>query len=194
VVNYREDKLTDLKELKDLYNGPNPEDQPGYQPSDERIPYGGEPTGVPKQFAETSDNDVSTVNLSGDDEETATINLSGDDEPSSAGSKPGNSPVAPPSLPDLCAVLNGQQGWLVQDNVFITRANATDRLAALRKKGLTAQLVSNTCIEAGAGGYVIWIGKIYGTRQEALTQVANYEKALQRYGLLLAKLSVRRLE
>ena len=90
-------------------------------------------------------------------------------------------------------MLAGKQGWLVQDNLFITRARATERVATLRKKGLTAQMVGNTCIEAGKGGYLVWLGKVQATRQAALTQAANYEKALQRYGLLEGKPLVRRL-
>jgi hypothetical protein len=191
VVNTRTDQLADLEKRTAWQEGENPEDQPGYRPSDEVIPYGGEPTGVPKQFAETKQEAVSTINLSGDDE-TPTINLSGDDATPANGIEK-EAATAPPSLPDLCAVLAGQHGWLVQDNLFITRANATDRVAALRKKGLSAQVVSNTCIEAGEGGYVVWVGKVQASRDAALRQIANYEKALQRYGLLQGKLSVRRL-
>ncbi|MEO6040123.1 MAG: hypothetical protein ABIQ93_17045, partial [Saprospiraceae bacterium] len=143
----------------------------------------------PKQFPKTKEEAVSTINLSGDDEEAPTINLSGDDEAGTANEKAQDQTP----LPDLCAALSGQHGWLIQDNLFITRANATDRVAALRKKGLSAQIISNTCIEAGAGGYVVWVGKLQATRKAALSQVANYEKALQRYGLLQAKLSIRRV-
>ncbi len=193
VVHSRTDQLADLEKLTEWRTGENPEDQPGYRPSDEIIPYGGEPTGVPKQFAETKQEAESTINLSGDDD-PPTINLSGDEEePTSANGIEKEGATAPPSLPDLCAALAGQHGWLVQDNVFITRANATDRVAALRKKGLSAQVVSNTCIEAGEGGYVVLIGKLQVTRDAALRQMANHEKALVRYGLLQGKLSVRRL-
>lgn len=184
----------DLERLEKLRMGPNPEDQPGYTPNDEVIPYGGEPTGVPKQFLETKEEEVPTISLSSNDDDEPTINLSGDDDdqPAAAGIEE-DQPTAKPSLPDLCAVLAGQHGWLVQDNLFITRANAVERVAALRKKGLTAELVTNTCIEAGRSGYLVWIGKVQASREEALRQAANYEKALQRYGLLQAKPSVKRL-
>ena len=193
VVHSRTDSLAEL-DLTTWRTGANPEDQPGYQPSDEVIPYGGEPTGVPKQFAETKEEAVATIDLSGGDDETPTIDLSGNDEqPGQASGIEDEAPTAPPSLPDLCALLAGQQGWLVQDNRYITRENATERVATLRKKGLPAQVVNNTCIEAGQGGYIVWLGKVQATRPQALTLAASYEKALQRYGLLQAKLALRRL-
>ncbi len=190
VVQSHSTSLAELEEMTNVHKGKNPEDEPGYTPSDEIIPYGGDPTGVPKQFFQSKE-DVSTINLSGDEDEAPTINLSGgDDEANGIEDK---APTAKPSLPDICAPLNGLHGWLVQDNVFMTRENATNRVAALRKKGLSAQVVSNTCIEAGEGGYVVWIGKVYDTRQGALNQAGSYEKTLSRSGLLLGKLTVRRL-
>ena len=185
--------LADLEDLKAWRTGDNPEDQPGYKPSDERIPYGGEPTGVPKQFFEKKEEAVPTITVSNDDEEAPTINLSGDDDQPTDDAVADNQPTAKPSLPDLCAVLANQHGWLVQDNLFITRANAVARVADLRKKGMQAEVVTNTCIEAGRGGYMVWLGKVQASQQEALAQAADYEKTLQRYGLLQGKPSVRRL-
>ncbi len=190
VLNAHKITTADVTSLQKMRAGPNPEDQPGYKPNDEIIPYGGEPTGVPKQFAETKQEEVQTISLSSSDDDENTINLSGNEDKTTDAK---DQPTAKPSLPDLCAVLNDKHGWLVQDNLYITRANATERVAALRKKGLTAELVSNTCIEASRSGYVVWLGKVQPSREEAVKQAANYEKALQRYGLLIAKPSVKRL-
>jgi len=194
VLNTHHPTLADQERMEQLRIGPNPEDQPGYTPNDEIVPYGGEPTGVPKQFLETKSEEVPTISLSGNDDEGPTINLSGDDEKAAAAGIEDDQPTAKPSLPDLCATLVGQQGWLVQDNQFITRANAVDRVAVLRKRGLKAEVVGNTCISAGAKGYVVWLGKIETSQQEAAKKAVNYEKTLQRYGLLEGKPLVRRLQ
>jgi len=198
VLQYKKENMADVESRHQWQIGKNPEDQPGYKPNDQLIPNNGISPGVPKQYPTArEEEEVPTINLSGDDEAVPTINLSGnEDKPAPDRTAVRNNPPpkpVPSASADRCDLLRDKRGWIVQDNVFSTRAFAQDRVAVLQQKGLPAAYTANACVEPGKAGYVVWIGAVQSSVEAAKTKAADYQKALLRYGQAKGKLLVHKL-
>lgn len=193
VLTIKDEDIADIKTLQPWKGGANPEDEPGYTPSDESVPSSGISPGVPKQYATKIEQEVPTIDLSGKDEEDVpTINLTAEpDKPepkspktfSESEKKPADNTTA-----DACGQLQGKKGWIIQDNTFTTRTFAQNRVAELRHQGITGSYTALACIEPGKTGYIVWIGAIQSSAQTARAKASDYEKALERYGLGKKKL------
>ncbi|MBL7828747.1 MAG: hypothetical protein JNJ57_19080 [Saprospiraceae bacterium] len=196
VVSFKTENLADLEELQQWKGGKNPEDEAGYLIDGEAIPYDGKPTGVPKQYpisSKATEDDGPTIDLSGDGEEENTIVMSSE-EPETPPSKPKArpAPVTPPA--NACAQLN-RAGWIVQESSFSTKNLAESRAATLKKQGIDSRFAAQNCLPGiTSSGYVVWLGNVQNSEAAAKQASANYEKALQRYGLLKGKLYIRKLK
>lgn len=195
VLHFREVNAADLDELKEWKAGKNPEDQYGYVIDGEPIPYS---TGIQKQYPVSvkpkyvpEDEDVQTINLSGDDEEEDS-----DPEPPPQKVAPKKkAAVAPKTVAaDPCGLLKGKSGWIVQDNAFSTKDLATARVAALDKKGIAAQAVPQSCLTTGKSGWIVWLGVVQPSESAARTLASNLQKSLQRAGFTKAKVMIKPLK
>ena len=197
VLSYSEENLADLEELKHWKSQKNPEDDPGY------VPYDGEPTGVPKQYpipVNAPKTEVQTIDLSGssDEEDVQTINLSGNDdveEPAKPVVKP--KPAVKktgPATKDPCNGISEKKGWIMQDNAFSSKENADARANALKAQGIAATATARSCIESGGKGYIVWLGAVRTSEEDARKTASNLEKTLQRLGLKKGKLLLRQLK
>ena len=195
VLTFTTENMADLEALKNWESDANPEDQPGY------IPYDGQPTGVPKQYPipiHAPEPEIATIDLSGsgdDAEEVPTINLSGSDEEPKETAKPAKTAVKPKQATnDACAGISGKKGWIIQDNAFSSKENATARVKALNAKGIAGQATPRSCFEAGGKGYIVWLGVVRSTESAARETATGLEKTLQRLGLRKGKLLLRSLK
>ncbi len=215
VLNFTEDsRYGEVKNYRsDLLTG-NPEDQNySLDQRDEPVPYVSiDRNGIPKQYPEppfgtpsrTTDEpvkrlaatpkkeeeEVQSINLSGAAEEdnTPTINLSTDKNcrTAKAPKLPSPKPVADP-----CARL--YEGWFVQDNVFSSQGFADERLAALKKAGITCARAPRTCVDNGKSGYLVWLGVPQKTEAAARQKADGYEKTMKKLGILRGPLLVRKI-
>ncbi len=206
ILTFSEVDMADLEKLQNWKGGENPEDQRGYVLDAPPIPYDGKPPAIPKQYPVLMDapidNDIQTIDLSGDsDDDVQTINLSGDDEEEEADIKPAKpapkpkpkpKPATPPAN-DPCARLGNKKGWVIQDNVFSFRENAAARVAAIEAKGISAKSTPRSCFEAGESGYVVWLGNVQATEDAARSTASALEKTLQSVGLKKGKLFLRKM-
>ncbi len=195
VLSFRDVEIADLDKLQRWEGGKNPEEEAGYRPDDRR----GIVSGISKQFPEPIEADVTTIDLSsGTEDETPTITLSGgDDETTPAASTRKVRPVKPlakriPKV-DICAQVKGKRGWLIQDNVFSTKAGADTRLATLQKKKIAASIIWRGCLESGTEGYVIWLGDLQMDEKVARKQAATLQKTLQNAKVADGKVIVRKV-
>lgn len=182
VLTIREDDVRDVVE----YPETNPEDQYGYLYEGDAAP-ARDPRGIPKQYPEPAtpprpEPEIQTIDLSGtnDQEDVPTINLSGDTEESPAASA------------DPCTLYRNQKGWVIEDNSYANQTFASERAAALRRKGVAAEVIPKQCLGDGAG-YIVLIGEVYATESTANTKADNFSKAMERYGVFQGELFVRRL-
>lgn len=204
VISYRTENVADLEALQHWHGGKNPEDQAGYLIDGEAIPYGGTPTGVPKQYPISSKqqaaDDGPTFNVSGDDdEEENTIYMSGESPKKTATPKtktPAKT-IAPKTAvtnSDPCAALQ-KSGWIVQESSFSTRSSADARATALKKQGINARASAQACLPGGnSAGYLVWLGDVYPGETSARMAADGFQKSLQKSGLLKGKLFVRALK
>ena len=180
--------------MKEWKAGKNPEDQYGYVIDGDPIPYS---TGIQKQYPISSkpkyvpeDDDVQTINLSGDDDEGES-----DPEPPAKKVAPKKkAAVAPKTAADPCALLKGKSGWIVQDNAFSSKDLATARVAALSKKGLAAQVVPQSCLTTGKSGWIVWLGVVQPSESAARSLASNLQKSLRRAGFTNAKVMIKPLK
>ncbi|MCC6461234.1 MAG: hypothetical protein IT260_12235 [Saprospiraceae bacterium] len=200
VLTVREDLVEKVVARPEL----NPEDQYGYLYEGEETPMR-DPRGIPKQDpipespAQEPIESSNTINLSGDPEPEAvqTINLSGDDD-SAAEPPPPKSPAASAQpaaakAADPCARYQKQKGWIIQDNSFSNKTFASERANALRRKGLTAEVIPKTCLGGSGEGYIVRLGATQSSQANATAQAAKFTKTLQQNSLLEGKLLVRRI-
>lgn len=202
VLTHKEMDTADLEKLQNWHGGANPEDQPGYLLDGPPIPYGGKPTGVPKQYPVSTkepDEEIQTIDLSGsDDDEVQTIDLSGDEKPvtkkpAANATKPAPKPKTAVKPKDPCTLLSGKKGWVLQDNAFGSADYANSRVAALKAKGVTAQTTARSCFSGGGSGYIVWVGSIHATEAAAKKAAADLEKSLLQKGLRKGKLLIRKI-
>ena len=204
VISFREENVADITELKDWKSGKNPEDEYGYVIDGEAIPFNGEPKGVPKQYPISSkpkynpDEEVATIDLSGDDDATETINLSGDDEePVKSKPKPYSKKTvttAKAVADDPCSLVKGKKGWILQENAFSAKDLATARAAAISKKGISAHALSQSCLSAGKSGWIVWLGNVQPSESAARSAAATLQKSLQKAGFSGAKVLIKPLK
>ncbi|MCB9316405.1 MAG: hypothetical protein H6569_09720 [Lewinellaceae bacterium] len=172
VLTIREDFVGDVVELPSS----NPEDQYGYL-------YEGDapvrdPRAIPKQDPEpvSSEPEIQTINLSGDEEDIPTIDLSGGTEEPETD----------------CPSHLSQRGWIVLDNTFLNKVFADERAKVLEQKGIECEVFAKKCIGEGVG-YMLRVGPISLNESTANQKAQNYTKAMDRYGLLQQPLLVRRI-
>lgn len=200
VLTFTKENLADLEKLKHFESEKNPEDEPGYVIDGAPIPFDGKPTGVPKQYpVSVKEPEVTTIDLSGDggEEEVPTINLSGNEEQTepakpAAKPKPATKPAA--AANDPCAALSGKKGWIIQDNAYSSKDNATARANALKAKDIAATATPRNCFEKGGQGYIVWLGAVRPSENAARETANGLEKTLQRLGLRKGKLLLRQLK
>lgn len=181
VLTVRADDVRDVVERPEE----NPEDQYGYLYEGPR-----DPRGIPKQYPEPANGNPEpkpipvpeiTPPAGGKPEEIPTINLSGnEDEPEPAGADP-------------CAEYRGKTGWFLEDNSFVGKTLADERVAALQRMGIPGSVLPKTCIGEGAG-YIVRVGELYAKESVAARQAAAFAKTMQQAGLYQGDLTVRRLE
>lgn len=203
VISYHTEDMADLEKLQHWHGGKNPEDQAGYLIDGEAIPYNGTPTGVPKQYPiankpQPEDDSGPTIDVSGDDsggEEENTIYISEEKPQKKATPPPAPSPKATaPKTSDPCALLQ-KGGWIVQESSFSSRQLADARVAALKKKSLDARVAARSCLPGEkSAGYVVWLGNVFPGETSARMAAENYQKTLQKAGLLKGKPYVRALK
>jgi hypothetical protein len=193
VMTFSDAKVLDLKELDLRPNGVNPEDQVGYLVEGELIPSDGEPTGVPKQFPVARDkkfeDEDNTIDLSDGDEDAEET-----PQKKTIKAKPAvktTKPVA--KATDPCTQLKTKSGWLVQDNSFSNKEQASNRTIELRRRGISCQWAAQNCIAEGRTGYLVWLGDLYPTKAAAESASNSYSKAYIRYGLKNGTFLVRKL-
>lgn len=197
VASYRSENIADLKELQNWKGGQNPEDVRGYLIDGEAIPYGGVPTGVPKQYpiSNKQEDEGPTINLSGDDDDGPTIYMSGDED-----EKPDPKPVSPkvttPSKPVVskdCELLN-RSGYLIQESSYSKKELAIDRANILKRQGFDAHFSPQSCLPKGLNsGYIVWLAPIQTDKERAEITAVNFNHKLQLIGLSKGKLLVRQL-
>jgi hypothetical protein len=200
VLSYSTEEIADLEKLQNWRGGRNPEDQAGGWVFDGApIPYDGKPTGVPKQYPISKnapdEEDIPTINLSGEEEEGVEYAEKPKNKPAQK-AKPKSDPASQTAAalpPDPCARLKGKTGWLIQDNSFNQQDYAAARASSLRAKGVSAQSAPRSCIEAGAKGYIVWLSGVQSSEEAARKTAATLEKTLQQKGLLKGKLLVRKI-
>ncbi|MBL7798043.1 MAG: hypothetical protein JNJ90_16240 [Saprospiraceae bacterium] len=182
VLTVRADDVRDVVERPEE----NPEDQYGYLYEGPR-----DPRGIPKQYPEaagvTPDPEPIKVPeitppAGGKQEEVPTINLSGnEDEPE------------PAVGADPCGEYRGKTGWFLEDNSFVGKNLADERVAALQRMGIPGSVLPKNCIGEGAG-YIVRVGELYAKESVAARQAAAFAKTMQQAGLYQGDLTVRRLE
>lgn len=196
VINFTEVNAADLDELKEWKAGKNPEDQYGYVIDGEAIPYN---SGIPKQYPVSAkpkyvpaDEDVVTINLSGDDEEEETQTQPVPKKVVSQKKVILTPPKA--AAADPCSQLKGKTGWIIQDNAFSSKDLATARVAALSKQGIAAQAVAQSCLSKGKSGWIVWLGAILPSEASARSTATNLQKSLKRAGFSNAKVMIKPLK
>jgi cell division septation protein DedD len=175
---------------------PNPEHQDGYlrRPDDEPIIYGetqrtGAYTGVPRQEIQAKEKEIPELDLSSDDDDPEST-------PTSLGSRsntPKNNTATPArqSEPaDRCAAIRQAGGWIVQDNVFSTMEFANERVSALRRAGITCEILSANCIKAGSG-YIVKLGFNVPKEATARAKANAYQETIAKAGLTTGKTIIR---
>ncbi|MFN0015737.1 MAG: SPOR domain-containing protein [Saprospiraceae bacterium] len=172
VLTIRADDVRDVVERPD----DNPEDRYGYLYEGDRPP--ADPRGIPKQYPEP----VQVKPPENVQEEIQTINLSGDDEPEPA-----------TSAEDPCAPYRNKKGWFLEDNAFVNKGLADERVSALLRMGIESAVLPKKCIGDGAG-YIVRVGDLYAKESEAARQAAAFGKEMERNGLYQGDLAVRRLD
>ena len=198
VMSFKTEEIADLEKLQQWRGGQNPEDETGYLIDGEAIPYNGKAPGVPKQYPIPNDEDTDdapTINMSGDDDEGVTIDMSGEEEEEAPVAKPAPKTTPKPVVPPVsaCDQLK-QKGWIIQESSFSGKDLAIARANALKKSGIDSRYAAQSCLPASkAAGYLVWLGPVQTTEAGAKQAATNFEKALQRYGLLKGKLFVRKL-
>lgn len=205
VISYREENAADMTELQEWRAGKNPEDEYGYVIDGEAIPFNGQPKGVPKQYPISTKpkyvpktEEVETINLSGGDEEVETINLSSDEEktpepPPKATFKKAVT-VAKTTAADPCTQVKNKDGWILQESAFSGKDPATARVAALNKKGISAQALAQSCLTSGKSGWIVWLGSVQASESSARTTAANLQKSLRKAGFAGAKVMIKPLK
>lgn len=220
VLTFREEsRFGKIDDYKSRELTGNPEDQAySLDPRDAPVPYVSiDRSGIPKQYPDPPgtypardekppasatrsrakapvEEEVSTIDLSSDDEgDTPTLTISNEEpEEEKPAAAPKPRPAQPaPAAPDPCARL--RQGWFVQDNVFSSRSFADQRIAALKKAGISSAVAPRSCVEKGQSGWLVWLGAPQSKETVARQKAADYEKTLQKAGLLRGPLLVRKL-
>jgi cell division septation protein DedD len=174
---------------------PNPEHQDGYlrRPDDEPIIYGetqrtGVYTGVPRQETQAKEEEIPEIDLSsGDDDEpepTKTTRSTSTSVKSVGAAKPQSEPA------DRCAAIRQAGGWIVQDNVFSTKAFANERVNELRKAGITCEILEASCLKAGSG-YIVKLGFNVPKAATARAKAAAYSETIAKAGLSTGKTIIR---
>ncbi len=204
VISFRKEDIADIEELQEWRAGKNPEDQYGYVIDGEAIPFNGESRGVPKQYPISS-----RVQAVSEDEEVATINLSGDDDEeetpppakkttTTQKTVASNAKKAPATTkavaPDACSLLKGRAGWILQENAFSSKELATARVAALAKKNIAARALAQSCITAGKAGWIVWLGEVQTIESTARNAAATQQKNLRKAGFANAKVVIKPLK
>ncbi len=214
VMTFREDsRFGDIKDYRSENLTGNPEDEAfSLESRDEPIPYVSiDRSGIPKQdpvpvkpkqatSISSDDDEVQTLNLSSgeDDEDVPTLNLSSETPPkeqksatNTTKSAPNPAAKAASDSKDPCAAM--QKKWLVQDNVFSSRGFADERLAALRKAGISCNSAPRSCVEKGKTGYLVYLGTPQKDETTARKEAARLESLLKKGGLLRGPLLVRHI-
>lgn len=102
-------------------------------------------------------------------------------------------PVEAPGHPeDPCKSLDGP-GWIIQEGVYKTEAEAQSRAYFLRKWVAVTNYGPQGCVKKGAKGYIVWFDGVRPTESVVIKAATDYEKALSRYGILNDKLTIRKL-
>jgi hypothetical protein len=173
---------------------PNPEHQDGYlrRPDDEPIIYGetqrtGEYTGVPRQEAVTKEDDIPEIDLSSDDDEAEAIPTA---TRSTTPKQPASTTTRNSEPSDRCAAIRQAGGWIVQDNAFSTLDFARERMNALRKAGITCEIISASCLKAGSG-YIVKLGFNVPKEATARAKAAAYSESIAKAGLTTGKTIIR---
>jgi hypothetical protein len=102
-------------------------------------------------------------------------------------------PVEAPGHPeDPCKLLTGP-GWIIQEGVYKTEAEAQSRAYYLRKWVAVTNYGPQSCVKKGTKGYIVWFDGVRPAESVVMKATADYEKALSRYGILNDKLTIRKL-
>ncbi len=198
VLSIQDENIADLEIFKNWRAKPNPEDQPNFNIQGSTIPYDGKYTGVPKQYPQTEE-DVETIDLTaGIEDEVKATRLPVAKPPAASSSGKvtkilSPKPVEKPKVIDGCAAIKGKAGWMIQDNVFSNRDFTTRRVAALKAGNIPCSWAAQSCLNAGAEGFFIWLGDIYNDVGAARKKVTELEKAMKKAGLLRGRLLVRKI-
>lgn len=99
---------------------------------------------------------------------------------------------APGHPEDPCKLLNGP-GWIIQEGVYKTEAEAQSRAMFLRKWVAVTNYGPQSCVKKGTKGYIVWFDGVRPAESVVMKATADYEKALSRYGILSGKLTIRKL-
>lgn len=187
----RNDQVDDLGLLRTVEDE-NPEDYTNelYLSGATPVPFSNEPSGVPKQYPIKKEKTAPRVSTSTDgiedDPTVQTIQLSdeADIEAVPAPKTPPKVKKKPPksvatSSNDPCTFVKKSAGWVVQDNAFANKDNATARVQALLDLQLSCTMVPKSCLEEGQKGYIVWIGPVYSSEAAAKKGAAGFEKTLQ---------------
>lgn len=181
VLTVRADDVRDVVERPEE----NPEDQYGYLYEGPR-----DPRGIPKQYSEAAAGAPEPEPIkvpeirppAGKQEEVPTINLSGNEDEQE-----------PATGADPCAEYRDKKGWFLEDNSFVGKTLADERVAALQRMGIPGSVLPKNCIGEGAG-YIVRVGELYAKESVAARQAATFAKTMGQAGLFQGDLTVRRLE
>jgi hypothetical protein len=99
---------------------------------------------------------------------------------------------APGHPEDPCKLLTGP-GWIIQEGVYKTEAEAQSRAYYLRKWVEITNYGPQSCVKKGSKGYIVWFDGVRPTEAVVIKATTDYERALSRYGILNDKLTVRKL-
>jgi hypothetical protein len=100
--------------------------------------------------------------------------------------------TAPGHPEDPCKLLSGS-GWIIQEGVYKTEAEAQSRALYLRKWIEVTNYGPQSCVKKGSKGFIVWFDGVRPTEGVVISTVSAYEKALSRYGVLNNKLVIRKL-
>lgn len=212
VLTFREEaRFGDIKDYRSDRLVGNPEDE-AYTlgEHDDPVPYVSiDRSGIPKQDPVSVNSAHRSASAPAEEEDVQTINLTVEEEPETPKTQPKSAPksVAPKTgattptpktaapaasaSKDPCAAL--RKGWFVQDNVFSSESFANERLAALRKAGVTCASAPRNCVEKGKTGYLVYLGATQSSETSARQKADSYEKILKKAGLLRGPLMVRHI-
>jgi len=197
VLTIKDENVADLEIFRNWRAKPNPEDQPGYLIEGSPIPYDGKAPGVPKQYPQKEE-EIETIDLTaGIEDDVKATKLPAARAPKENTGKAtkiqATKPAEKPKVIDGCAAIKGKAGWMVQDNVFSNRDFTAKRIAALKAGNISCSWAAQSCINAGAEGFFIWLGDIYNDVEAARKKVLELEKAMKKAGLLRGRLLVRKI-